>query len=58
MGLTQEHNTQERGGMGSVVECDICMHKWIAVFHSSCERLECPNCGNMAHYEIIGFNYV
>jgi DNA-directed RNA polymerase subunit RPC12/RpoP len=39
--------------IGSEVECDLCSHKWVAVFLAECERLECPNCGNMVTYEVI-----
>ena len=38
---------------GSKVKCDLCGREWIAVFHIDCKKLECPNCGNMAHYDIV-----
>lgn len=36
----------------SIVECDLCGYEWIAVFDPECEKLECPNCGNMVYYEL------
>lgn len=26
--------------------CDLCGNKWVAVAPASCEKLECPKCGN------------
>lgn len=34
------------------VQCDLCNHEWIAIHHMDSKRLECPNCENMAYYEI------
>ena len=41
------------GWIGSVVKCDICGYKWIAVFYSESEKLECPYCKLMSNYDII-----
>lgn len=35
------------------VKCDLCNHVWLSVFHSTCKKLECPNCGFMANYDLI-----
>ena len=29
------------------VECEICKHKWNALYPDECEMLECPNCKQM-----------
>ena len=47
---------EDKGWIGSGVECDLCGHHWIAVFASECDRLECPNCGNMVTFEVIDDN--
>ena len=39
--------------MGEKVRCDICNYTWVGVFPAECERLECPNCHNMATFELI-----
>lgn len=44
----------EEGWIGENVECDLCGHKWIAVYHEDSERLQCPNCYNMVHFEQKG----
>jgi DNA-directed RNA polymerase subunit RPC12/RpoP len=30
----------------SDIECDVCSHKWVAVFPVNTEKLECPNCNH------------
>lgn len=40
------------GWTASKVQCNFCSHDWIAAFHITNEKLECPNCGNMTSYEI------
>jgi DNA-directed RNA polymerase subunit RPC12/RpoP len=37
----------------SMVQCDLCSHRWIAVRPKGLDRLECPNCSNMAMFENI-----
>lgn len=44
----------ETGWIGEDVECDLCGHKWKAVYHEDCEKLECPNCENMVNFEPKG----
>ena len=39
--------------LGEYVQCDLCNHKWTAVFPKTVEKLECPNCKNMVTFEII-----
>jgi hypothetical protein len=41
------------GWISSLVECDICTYQWVAVFHEDTERLECPNCETVRHFEPI-----
>lgn len=35
----------------SLVKCDLCNYKWVAVRDEGLERLECPNCSNIAMFE-------
>jgi DNA-directed RNA polymerase subunit M/transcription elongation factor TFIIS len=37
----------------SMVKCDLCSYKWVAVRPKGLIKLECPNCGNMVHFENI-----
>lgn len=37
----------------STVKCDLCAKEWVAVRPEDVEKLECPNCGNMVHFENI-----
>ena len=37
----------------SRVQCDLCSHKWRAVRAAGLTKLECPNCRNIAHIDII-----
>tara|TARA_R110000744_G_scaffold195512_1_gene314537 strand:+ start:4084 stop:4227 length:144 start_codon:yes stop_codon:yes gene_type:complete len=41
------------GFVASMVECDICTHKWTAVFPYGAEKLECPNCLIVANFDEI-----
>jgi len=41
------------GWIGSKVICGTCNNEWIAVFHSTTDKLECPNCTNLSSFEII-----
>lgn len=43
---------KDKGWIGAIVECDLCTNKWTAVYHEDCDKLECPNCGNMVYFEI------
>ena len=43
----------KKGWIGAKVKCDLCVFEWIAVRHKNSERLECKNCGNMAHFEEV-----
>ena len=42
-----------KGWLSSKVKCDLCSKEWRAVYHQDSEKLECPNCENMAHFECI-----
>lgn len=37
----------------SKVKCDLCNREWIAVRPEGIDRLECPNCHNIASFENI-----
>lgn len=37
----------------SLVECDICTHKWVAVRPLGLTKLECPNCNLMVEFTNI-----
>lgn len=41
------------GFIGSKVRCGTCNNEWIAVFHSSTDKLECPNCVNISSFDIV-----
>ena len=43
----------EIGWIAAYVICDLCAYKYTAVYYSTSERLECPNCENMSMFEII-----
>ena len=44
---------EEKGWIGSIVQCDLCIHKWVAVYHIDIDKIECPNCGNMVNFENV-----
>ena len=37
----------------SKVKCDLCSYQWIAVRPTGVEKLECPSCKNICHFENI-----
>ncbi|MFT6879105.1 MAG: hypothetical protein ACJARG_000029 [Arcticibacterium sp.] len=39
-----------------IVKCDLCTTEWNAAYETSCDRLECPSCGNMVYFEIVDDN--
>jgi hypothetical protein len=43
------------GWVPAKVECNLCGHHWIAVYHSTSEELECPKCNNMTLFNVIEF---
>ncbi len=43
----------EKGWRSEKVKCDLCGFTWIAIYHESCDKLECKNCNNMVYFEII-----
>ena len=36
----------------ATIVCDICTHEWIGVYLLESDKLECPNCENMVHFEV------
>lgn len=42
----------EEGWAGEYVSCDLCGHKWVAVYPAELDRLECSNCNNMVMFNI------
>lgn len=43
----------QAGWTAAIVRCVLCNTTWTAMFHISCERLECPECGNMVEVGIV-----
>lgn len=37
----------------SLVQCDLCNYKWVAVRPQGLKQLECNNCGNMVYFENV-----
>lgn len=55
--LMKEFPNDFRGENGSKilankVGCDICGNTWDALYFENTKQLECPNCGQMADYEV------
>ena len=42
---------QKKVWLNTEAKCDLCGHKWIAVYHIESERLECPRCHNMVIFD-------
>jgi len=40
-----------KGWIGESVKCNLCSYEWVAVRHEDSDRLECPNCENIVHFE-------
>lgn len=56
--LMKEHPEDYRGEDGSrilinKVVCDICSHKWRALYFESTPQLQCPHCKQMAYHEVV-----
>lgn len=49
---------EDKGWLAGKVKCDLCSHNWIAVYHESSDKLECPNCTNMVYFECVPFNNI
>jgi formate dehydrogenase maturation protein FdhE len=47
--MKQEND--EDGWIAEYVQCDLCSHKWTAVYLAKLIRLECPNCTNMVIFD-------
>lgn len=43
----------QTGWCGEFVRCDLCGHKWSAVFPEELDRIQCPNCKQFVGFEII-----
>jgi DNA-directed RNA polymerase subunit RPC12/RpoP len=41
----------EKGWTANHIQCDLCSHKWVAVYPADLERIECPECNNMVMFE-------
>ena len=41
------------GYEASLVKCDLCNYKWVAVRIVGLELLQCPNCRNMVNFENV-----
>ena len=42
---------EEKGWFSGMIRCDLCNYEYVDVHPVSCDKLECPNCGNMASFE-------
>ena len=42
-----------KGWIGAKVECDVCRSQWVAVYHESCDQLECNTCDKLVNFEIV-----
>jgi|1_EtaG_2_1085319.scaffolds.fasta_scaffold02078_3 hypothetical protein len=51
--LNQDKEPKKEGWYGGKIKCDLCGHEYIDVHHTSCDKLECPNCLNRASFEVI-----
>jgi hypothetical protein len=45
----------EIGWVSALIKCDLCSHESLSVHHVSCDKLECANCGNMSHFEVLEY---
>lgn len=41
----------EKKWTSNQIKCDLCSHKWTAVYPVELDRIECPNCNNMVMFE-------
>jgi hypothetical protein len=46
-------NTQLLPWTASLVECNCCAHRWVAVYQTHLLRLECPHCTHFTLFNII-----
>lgn len=51
--MTEQIEETKRGWIAARVKCDLCTCEWIAVFHESVEKIECPHCHHIVDFEII-----
>jgi hypothetical protein len=52
-GIVESLESEQVGWAGNLVQCDVCAHKWVAVYPADLELLECPNCGGRVKYTVI-----
>lgn len=52
---TWSKHEEKEGWIPAKVECNLCGHKWIAVYQEDSEELECDNCGNMTVFNVIEY---
>ena len=48
-----KHPEPKEGWIGGNVKCDLCGQEWLAVYHESSDKLECPHCKQMNYFEPI-----
>jgi hypothetical protein len=46
-----EEEDNEDGWTANYIQCDLCSHKWTAVYLTELDKLECPNCTNMVIFD-------
>lgn len=49
----EEEESKDEPHEVSKVKCDLCNYSWVAVRPEGLTKLECPNCGNMVHFENV-----
>jgi len=42
---------KEDNWVANHIQCDLCSHKWVAVYPAELDRIECSNCSNMVMFE-------
>jgi len=51
MPVVMASSASNKEWISSMVKCDLCGFEWVAVYHISCDKLECNSCGNMVDFE-------
>ncbi len=45
------HYENQEVWVGAQMGCDLCGHRWTAVYYQASEKLQCPECKNMVSFE-------
>jgi hypothetical protein len=41
--------------VSALIKCDLCAYESLSVHHESSDKLECANCENMSHFEVLKY---